>query len=271
MIYSLEGVTKEFPCRDKSVRALDSITLAVPSGQRVALLGPSGAGKTTLFRLLNATLRASCGQVRFEGRDISAMSSSHILSIRRRIGTIYQQHNLVPSLSALENTLCGGLGRWSLLHTMRALVYPAKEDVERALVCLETVGLADKRGARADQLSGGQQQRVGIARALMQGPDIILADEPVASLAPSLAQAIIELLMRLASEGKRTLVVALHTVELAMRNFERVVALSNGRVSFDATPQDFRSEDWARVYDSHGDNNLCRQESRFDVNLRCAR
>lgn len=234
MIYSLDSVTKVYLQGHIRVNALNGITLCVERGEHVALLGQSGAGKSTLFRLLNATIRPSIGAVRFEGRDLGGMSGVEIRAARRRIGTIYQQHNLVPSLTALENTLCGGLGRWSLVHTMRGILRPNRQDLEKALHALESVGLGDKRQARANELSGGQQQRVAIARALMQDPEVILADEPVASLDPGLAEEIITLLTRIATQEKRTLLVSLHTVELALERFPRAVALRAGSVEFDA-------------------------------------
>jgi phosphonate transport system ATP-binding protein len=153
--------------------------------------------------------------------------------MRRRIGTIHQQSLLVPSLTVLENTLCGALGRWSLLRALRSTFAPVRADVERAMAALERVGLADKRDARADELSGGQQQRVAIARIVMQDPEVILADEPLASLDPALADAIAALLLGLADAG-RTLVCTLHDTARALALFPRVIALRAGRVAFDA-------------------------------------
>ena len=234
MIYSLESIVKHYRTRDGVVRAVDGLSLEVREGERLALIGRSGAGKTSLFRLLNATLRPTAGTLRFGGRDVSRMSGRDVREMRRRIGTVYQQHYLVPSLSALDNALCGRLGRWSLAHTVRNALRPAKSEAERAMSVLEAVGLADKRHARAEELSGGQQQRLAIARVLMQDPDVILADEPVASLDPALAETIAALLVQLAEDGNRTLITTLHAVDLALRHFPRVVALREGRVAFDA-------------------------------------
>jgi phosphonate transport system ATP-binding protein len=234
VIYVLDSVTKEYVQGRTRVPALRNFSLRVGAGEHIALLGPSGAGKSTLFRLLNAAVRPTSGSVLFEGKDLATMSGPEIRSVRRRIGTIYQQHNLVPSLTVVENTLCGGLGRWSLAHTIRGIFRPHRQDMEKALHAVESVGLADKRHARADELSGGQQQRVAIARALMQDPDVLLADEPVASLDPRLAEEILDLLTRLAAEQKRILMVSLHKVEVAIQRLPRVVALRNGGVEFDA-------------------------------------
>ena len=248
MIYSLKDVTKKYQSRNGPVRALDGLTFDVRRFETVALLGPSGSGKTTLFRLLNATLRPTSGKLSFDQRDVSAMSSRELRQMRKRIGTIYQQHQLVPSLSAFENTLCGSLGSWSLLETLRNAARPAKRDTDKAMAALEAVGLADKRHARADELSGGQQQRLTIARVLMQDPDVILADEPFASLDPALAESIASLLLGLVQNGKRTLVATMHDVELALRYFPRVVALRYARIVFDRAPSDVSREELSALY-----------------------
>lgn len=244
MIYSLENVCKCFA----SVTALDGVTFNVRQGEQLAVLGPSGSGKSTLFRLLNATLRPSSGSLSFDGGDTTRMSSTILRSMRRRTATIYQQHNLVPSLTAMENTLTGALGRWSLWHTLCNNVLPAREDADRALNALEMVSLADKRNTRASELSGGQQQRVAIARALMQSPDVILADEPIASLDPELSRSILDLLVRVASDRRSTLIVALHSVEMAKKCMPRLVALQKGKVFFDASPPDVAVDQWRCLY-----------------------
>ena len=233
MIYSLHEVSKTYSTSRAVVHAVNGFTFEAQPGERIALLGPSGAGKTTLFRLLNATLRPTSGSLRFDGTDVSNMSGRELRSMRRRIGTIYQQYYLVPSLTALENTLCGRLGYWSFLHTIRSVVQPSKEETKQAMAALETVGLADKHCVRADELSGGQQQRLAIARVLMQDPEVILADEPFASLDPTLKETLASLLIVLVTNSKRTLVATLHDVETALRFFPRIVALREGRIAFD--------------------------------------
>ncbi len=215
------------------MHALNGFSFEAQRGERIALLGRSGAGKTTLFRLLNATLRPTSGTLRFDGNDVSGMSGRELRSMRRRVGTVYQQYYLVPSLTALENTLCGRLGYWSLLHTIRSAMQPTKEETRQAMEALETVGLADKYCCRADELSGGQQQRLAIARVLMQSPEVILADEPFASLDPSLKETLASLLILLVTKSKRTLVATLHDVETALRFFPRIIALRDGHVAFD--------------------------------------
>jgi phosphonate transport system ATP-binding protein len=248
VIYSLKDVCKSYNARNGTVRALDGLTFDVQKGARVALLGPSGAGKTSLFRLFNATLRPTSGILRFDGRDLAAMSSSNLRSTRRRIGTIYQQPHLVPSLSVIENTLCGRLGSWSLIHTLRNIVRPSHDDLREAIAALESVGLADKQNARADELSGGQQQRLTIARVLMQEPDVILADEPFASLDPALTETVASMLMELVTNGRRTLVATMHDVDLALRLFPRIIGLREGRIVFDQSAVNVDREAIAALY-----------------------
>lgn len=244
MIYSLDNVSKHYA----SVTALSSVSFAVRQGEQLAVLGPSGSGKSTLFRLLNATLRPSSGSLIFDGADTRTMAAGTLRAMRRRTATIYQQHNLVPSLSALQNTLSGALGRWSVWDTLRNSVVPTREEADRALHALELVSLVEKRHARASELSGGQQQRVAIARALMQSPDVILADEPIASLDPELSRSILDLLIRVAAESGRTLLVALHSVELAKEFLPRLVALQNGKVFFDDAPPNIVKDQWRCLY-----------------------
>jgi phosphonate transport system ATP-binding protein len=225
-----------------------------------------------LFRILNATLRPTSGSVRVDGHDLGAMSGGDLRRTRQRIGTIYQQHNLVPSLTSLQNTLCGGLGRWSLAQTIRNIVNPAKPEVEDAMRSLELVGLAEKRHARADELSGGQQQRLAIARVLMQKPQVILADEPVASLDPALAEEIVSLIIRVGSEGKRTLVIALHKAELALGHFPRVIGLRAGSVSFDRPSTEVHEELLRDLYRKRSqDLRQVQNENRLQREFGCTR
>jgi phosphonate transport system ATP-binding protein len=271
MNYSIEAVCKDFMVDRRPTPVLQSISLSVAAGEHLSVLGSSGAGKTTLFRLLNATLRPSRGSVRVDGRDFGSMSGAELRVVRRRIGTIYQQHHLVPSLTALDNTLCGCLGRWSLAQTVRGMFRPANSDVQEALHALELVGLADKRFSRADELSGGQQQRLAIARVLMQKPEVILADEPVASLDRALADEIISLLVRVGSESQPTLIVALHTVELALEHFPRVIGLGAGRMRFDLPAHDVDED---VLQDLYGNKLLetprVQDESRFQRQFGCS-
>ena len=227
-MYRLDHVRKVFP--DGTV-AVDEVTLDVEAGERVAVIGPSGAGKTTLFRMLNATLRPTSGTLRFDAANLERLSGRGLRQLRRRIGTVYQQHNLVPQLRVVHNVLAGRLGHWSLPKALWSLIAPQERDV--ALAALEQVGIPEKLYTRTAYLSGGQQQRVAIARVLVQNPEVILADEPVSSVDPTLGRTIIELLVQLAENHRKTLVANLHAVSFALDFFPRVVGVRHGRIAFD--------------------------------------
>jgi phosphonate transport system ATP-binding protein len=227
-MYRLDRIRKVFA--DGTV-AVDEVTLDIQAGERVAVIGPSGAGKTTLFRLLNATLRPTSGRLWFDETDLESLSGRRLRHLRRRIGTVYQQHNLVPQLRVINNVLAGRLGRWSLPKALLSLMSPQERSI--ALGALEQVGIPEKLYTRTAHLSGGQQQRVAIARALVQDPDVILADEPVSSVDPTLGRTIMELLVQLAESHKKTLVANLHAVSFALDFFPRVIGFRQGRVAFD--------------------------------------
>ena len=227
-MYRLDRIRKVFA--DGTV-AVDEVTLDIQAGERVAVIGPSGAGKTTLFRLLNATLRPTSGRLWFDETDLESLSGRRLRHLRRRIGTVYQQHNLVPQLRVINNVLAGRLGRWSLAKALLSLMSPQERSI--ALGALEQVGIIEKLYTRTAHLSGGQQQRVAIARALVQDPDVILADEPVSSVDPTLGRTIMELLVQLAENHKKTLVANLHAVSFALDFFPRVIGFRQGRVAFD--------------------------------------
>lgn len=230
-MYRLEHVGKVFS--DGTV-AVNDVTLRIQAGERVAVIGPSGAGKTTLFRLLNATLRPTSGRLWFDDVAMESLSGRRLRQLRRRIGTIYQQHNLVPQLLVIHNVLAGRLGRWSLPKALISLVSPQERTL--ALSALDQVGIPEKLYTRTAHLSGGQQQRVAIARALVQDPDVILADEPVSSVDPTLGRTIMEILVQLADSHKKTLVANLHAVSFALDLFPRVIGFRHGKVIFDLPP-----------------------------------
>jgi phosphonate transport system ATP-binding protein len=230
-MYELVGVGKQF---DRREVALDDVTLRVAAGERVAFIGPSGAGKTTLFRILNLTLRPTSGDLRVDGADVAQLDGGRLRALRRRIGTVYQQHNLVGRLRVVHNVLAGNLGRWSTARALLSLAVP--QEAESAAAALRRVGIAEKLYARTDTLSGGQQQRVAIARVLVQDPDVILGDEPVSSVDPTLAAGLVGLLTDLARSTGKTLLMNLHGVDLALAFFPRIVGVRAGRVVFDLPP-----------------------------------
>jgi len=230
--FALQGVRRRFDGRAGRVTALDGVSLEVAPGERLVVLGPSGAGKTTLFALLNTTLRPTEGTVRFEGQEVMGLARGALRAVRRRIGTVFQQPRLVPSLTVRQNALLGRVGHWSLADAVQSWVRPSREDLERVDAALGAVGLRHRAAARGDELSGGEQQRVAIARVLVQEPTAVLADEPFASLDPALRESMGELLLGVAARG-RTLVAVMHDVDFALRHFPRVVGLGAGRVLFD--------------------------------------
>ncbi|MDH7485643.1 MAG: phosphonate ABC transporter ATP-binding protein [Anaerolineae bacterium] len=231
---------------DNKVLALDNVSFQVEDGQFMAVIGLSGSGKSTLLRCINRLVEPTRGQVIWDGVDITAAPQEDLRLIRRRIGMIFQQFNLVTRASVLTNVLSGRLGYtnplWSLIN------YFPKEDVEKAMANLERVGIADKAHSRADELSGGQQQRVGIARALMQDPQILLADEPVASLDPVLAHSIMRILKKLNQEDGISVICSLHFLDLVQQYADRAIALNEGRPVFDGLPREIDDQRFKEIY-----------------------
>jgi len=245
--YSLRDVALAYPSRSGKVAAVHGVNLDIVRGERIGILGASGAGKSTLLRLLNATLRPTLGSVQFEGENLGRYRSRDLRKVRRRIGIVFQQPQLVPSFTSLQNALCGKLGSWSLLRSVRAIAAPSREERESAFAALDTVGLANKANVRADELSGGQQQRVAIARVLVQDPDVVLADEPFSALDPGLTEAIAGLLFGVAAQ-KRTLIAALHDVEVALAHCQRIVGMREGRIVFDLRAGEVTPERLRELY-----------------------
>ncbi len=216
-------------------RVLAGVDLTVTPGEVVALLGPSGAGKTTLFRCVTRLIEPDAGVVRLDGADLAALSGRELVAARRRIGLVFQQFNLVRRLSAVDNVLAA---RLAAVPVWRAVLRRFPDaDRQDALSALDRVGLLDHAYTRADRLSGGQQQRVAIARALVQDPALILADEPVASLDPETAAGVLALLRDVAAERNAACLVSLHQVDLALRFADRVLGLKDGRIAFDLPPR----------------------------------
>lgn len=248
--YRLENIAKIFV---RHQVAVNGISLDVKSGERVALIGPSGAGKTTLFRMLNCTLRPTSGRLWINGDETGSLHGRRLREVRRKIGTIYQQHNLVPRLKVIHNVLSGQLGRWSTLRSIASLIRPS--DIELAYNVLSQVGISEKIFDRTDKLSGGQQQRVAIARVLVQDPEVILADEPVSSVDPSLASAIVKLLLDISVVTRKTLLMSLHSVDLALAYFPRVIGIKKGITLFDLAPDKISDSLMEDLYSGHFLNN----------------
>jgi phosphonate transport system ATP-binding protein len=239
----VENLTKVYP--DGCV-ALKNVSFDVEDGEFLAVIGLSGSGKSTLLRCINRLIDPTEGRVLWDGVDITAAQGAELRRIRRQIGMIFQQFNLVKRSSVMTNVLSGRLGYanpWSSLVQR----FPAA-DHQRARASLDRVGIAEKADSRADQLSGGQQQRVGIARALMQEPRLMLADEPVASLDPVLAHSILQYLELLNRQDGITVLCSLHFLDLVHRYASRVIGLKAGELVFDGLPSELTRERFRQVY-----------------------
>ncbi len=239
----IEGLTKVYP---GGKRALDGLDLTVDRAEVVAVIGSSGAGKSTLIRCINRLVEPTAGRVWLQGTDLVALKRRELRSARRRIGMIFQEFNLVERLSVMENVLSGRLGSVSFLSALTRR-YPPR-DIANAFALLDRVGLAGYHDARADALSGGQRQRVGIARALMQEPELLLVDEPTASLDPKTARQIMRLIRALALERGCPVLVNIHDVALAQAFADRVVGLKEGRLAFDGPAQGLTPEALTEIY-----------------------
>ncbi|MDP6944984.1 MAG: ATP-binding cassette domain-containing protein [Myxococcota bacterium] len=224
--------------------ALRDVTLSLPAGQRVAIAGPSGGGKTTLLRLLGGALEPSSGVVRADGDDLSRLSVRGLTAHRARCGIVHQHALLVGQLSVHANVTAGRLGHWSPLRTLASMVVP--QERERTRVLLDRVGLADRQWDRASELSGGQQQRVAIARAMASAPSVILADEPTASLDPTTAAEVVELLLR-SAEGA-TLVISTHWTSQVLPHVDRLLGIREGQLTLDRPADEVTEGDLDALY-----------------------
>ena len=225
---------------------LDGLTLVVGDAGLTAVIGPSGTGKSTLLRCVNRLVEPTAGRILFGGRDIVPLAGRALREARREIGMVFQEYNLVERLTVMENLLAGRLGYVPAWKAWLRRFPP--DDVERAFTLLDQVGLADRVHQRADALSGGQRQRVGIARALMQRPRLLLADEPTSSLDPRTAVEIMELMRSLGRERGIPVIVNLHDVDLARRFADRVVGLAGGGVVFDGPAEALDDAALTRIY-----------------------
>jgi len=242
-ILQLKDITKVYP---SGTRALNGISLDIQRGEFIVLIGLSGSGKSTLLRCINRLIDPTSGTVIFDGIDVTRARGAELRRIRRRIGMIFQQFNLVRRASVFGNVLAGRLGSRPLWRTV--FFRPTRDDLEAVFENLGRVGIVNKAYARADALSGGQQQRVGIARALMQEPDLMLADEPVASLDPATSHSVMKYLEELNKKDGITVICSLHFLSLARRYGTRVIALKDGMVAFDGKPAAIDERRFKEIY-----------------------
>ena len=235
----------------QTVHALRGVDLNVEKGEHVILLGHNGSGKSTMLRCLNRLETPTQGSISFDGVELTHAGRRVLRHARRRIGFVFQRFNLVGNLSSLQNVLFGAMGR---KHYPQCLNVFASADLRReAMNALDRVGLADCAGQRADQLSGGQQQRVAIARTLLQKPDVVLADEPIASLDPKAARDVMNLLWEVGREQQYTIICTLHQLDIALSVGGRIVALKEGKKVLDASTEGIEASDLDWLYNHHSE------------------
>jgi len=245
----IKGLTKRYRTGDLALKGVD---LVVPDGQVMALIGPSGAGKSTVIRCINRLVEPTSGLIALNDVDIVTLGSAELRRTRRRMGMIFQEYALVERLTVMENVLTGRLGYVSFWRSwLRRFPQP---DIDEAFRLLERVGLDHMADKRADELSGGQRQRVGICRALIQNPELLLVDEPTASLDPKTSRQIMRLIKELCSERKLSAIINIHDVMLAQMFAERIVGLRLGEIVYDGPPDQltpavltaiYGEEDWS--------------------------
>ncbi|NND83623.1 MAG: phosphonate ABC transporter ATP-binding protein [Acidimicrobiia bacterium] len=239
----IEHLTKVY---DNGTVALKDVSFEVPDGEFLAVIGLSGSGKSTLLRCINRLIEPTEGRILWNGVDIASLSQEELRPVRRRIGMVFQHFNLVHRSKVLTNVLQGSLG---YVNPVRSVFnrFP-QEAIDKAHAQLARVGLEEKATSRADALSGGQQQRVGVARALMQDPEMILADEPVASLDPVLAHSIMQYLEQINQEDEVTVLCSLHFLDLVHRYADRAIALNDGYLVFEGSPQEIDDDKFREIY-----------------------
>jgi phosphonate transport system ATP-binding protein len=230
------GLAKRYPNGGYGLRGLD---VRIEPGELVGLLGPSGSGKTTLFRLLVGALRPTTGHLGVLGQPMERARRGDLRRLRRRLALVYQQHNLVPSVSVVRNVLHGRLGRMPLWRALADLVHLPAADRATVFAVLDDLGIGDKLYRRVDELSGGEQQRVAVARALLDPPELLLADEPIASVDAATATLILDRFQRLNREQGATVLVSLHQADFARRYCPRVLVLAKGALVYDGPPDGY--------------------------------
>jgi phosphonate transport system ATP-binding protein len=254
----VQGLVKRYRTGDLALKGVD---LLVPEGQVMALIGPSGAGKSTLIRCINRLVEPTEGRIFLKEQDITGLSRSELRRARRQMGMIFQEYALVERLSVMENVLTGRLGYVSFWRSW-ARRFP-QSDIDEAFRLLERVGLDHMVDKRADELSGGQRQRVGICRALIQNPDLLLVDEPTASLDPKTSRQIMRLITELCEERGLAAIVNIHDVMLAQSFSKRIVGLRLGEIVYDGPPGNltpdvlteiYGEEDWSQTIQAAGED-----------------
>ncbi|OEY65425.1 phosphonate ABC transporter ATP-binding protein [Marinobacter sp. X15-166B] len=239
----ITNLVKQYGQNDPVLKGLD---LTVDGSSVVAIVGASGAGKSTLLRCINRLVEPTSGSIKLNGHELVNLRGGELRQARRRIGMVFQGFNLIDRLTVMENVLSGRLGYVSLFQAMTRRFPQA--DIDRAFGLMERVGIGHYADKRADQLSGGERQRVAVVRALMQEPEILLADEPTASLDPKTSQQIMSLLQSLASEMSLPVLINIHNVTQARMYTDRIVGMRHGQMIFDGEPKDFNQDALDAIY-----------------------
>lgn len=232
MLLSVKNISKEY---NNGTTALKNVSFDVEKGEFISIIGPSGSGKSTLLRSINKMIDISQGSILFENRNIEKLKKKEIELVRREIGMIFQNYNLVERLTVIENVLHGRLGYKSVFSGILGIY--SEEEKKEAFNFLEKVNMTKYAYQKCNELSGGQKQRVGIARAIMQKPKLLLCDEPIASLDPKTAENIMDYLKKIVTELKITCIVNLHQVDIAKKYSNRIIALNKGEKIFDDKPE----------------------------------
>ncbi len=240
----IDGLTKVY--ERGQVHALRGLSFSIEKGEFLVVIGLSGSGKSTLLRCINRLIEPTEGKIWLDGTDVARLSAKRMRRVRRRIGMIFQQFNLVDRATTVRNVLTGRLGYMPGWRSLLGLF--SSQDKRTALANLERVGLRDKAYARVDELSGGQRQRVGIARALMQKPEILLADEPVSALDPATSHSIMQYLEQMNRQDGVTVIASLHFLSLARRYGTRIIALKDGQLVFDGPPKTIDNAKFKEIY-----------------------
>lgn len=243
-LLAVKGLTKSY---DGKTNALENVDLSFHEGEFVVIIGPSGAGKSTFIRCLNRMIDPSSGEIVMNGTHLEQLKGSALRKAQTKISMVFQNYNLIGRTSVIKNVLFGRLGHMSALDSIFGRY--SQKDIERAHTLLEEVGLLDQKDKRADALSGGQQQRVGICRAVIQDPDLLLADEPIASLDPKSANVVMDTLSNLTKQYGLTCIVNLHQVDYARKYATRIIGIKNGHVVYDGLPENLSEETIRDIYE----------------------
>ena len=247
MLLKVSNVSKQY---SNGIKALNDVSFEAEKGQFISVVGPSGSGKSTLLRTINRLIDVTHGNILFEDVQIEKLKNNEIKKLRRKIGMIFQNYNLVERLSVIENVLHGRLGYKSLMSGVLGIY--TEEEKERAFELLNKVDMGKYAYQKCSELSGGQKQRVGIARALMQEPLLLLCDEPVASLDPKTSERVMDYLRKITDEMRITCIVSLHQTDIAAKYSDRIIGLNQGKKVFDGETSKFTEDIMNSIY---SDNN----------------